>query len=229
VNGIHEICEGCCATRSRPDNVTCQYFERMQCGLERPLLAVIVDREKLVKLKAQGRSIKSIANECGIARSTVRRHSVAGGEKWYRRARSIRLISADNVQHLRGGELQLLFATLHRPSSRTPARSDCPVWPSSTGTRIYCPAYEKPGSGAIMFCPQYNPEYRAGFVRCNVLFTLLALSVLHLMAARAVAQVTTETATREARPQSRREPSCPKRGTWGGQSTHYGKTGRCYR
>ena len=197
MNGIHEICEGCCATRSRPDNVTCQYFERMQCGLERPLLAVIVDREKLVKLKAQGRSIKSIANECGIARSTVRRHSVAGGEKWYRRARSIRLISADNVQHLRGGELQLLFATLHRPSSRTPARSDCPVWPSSTGTRIYCPAYEKPGSGAIMFCPQYNPEYRAGFVRCNVLFTLLALSVLHLMAARAVAQVTTETATRE--------------------------------
>jgi len=79
---------------------------------------------------------------------------------------------------------------------------------------------------AITFCPQYNPEYRAGFVRCNVLFTLLALSVLHLMAARAVAQVTTETATREARPQSRREPSCPKRGTWGGQSTHYGKTGR---
>jgi DNA invertase Pin-like site-specific DNA recombinase len=33
---------------------------------------VIIDREKVARLKTEGRSIQSIAKECGIARSTVR-------------------------------------------------------------------------------------------------------------------------------------------------------------
>jgi DNA invertase Pin-like site-specific DNA recombinase len=33
---------------------------------------VIVDRQKIAAMKANGQSIKSIAEECGIARATVR-------------------------------------------------------------------------------------------------------------------------------------------------------------
>ena len=54
--------------------------ERIQAGVERARRqgkrfgrpGVVVDREKVARLKADGRSIKSIAKECGIARSTVR-------------------------------------------------------------------------------------------------------------------------------------------------------------
>jgi DNA invertase Pin-like site-specific DNA recombinase len=54
--------------------------ERVQAGVERARRqgkrfgrpTVIVDREKLVRLKAEGWIIQSIAKECRIARSTVR-------------------------------------------------------------------------------------------------------------------------------------------------------------
>jgi DNA invertase Pin-like site-specific DNA recombinase len=54
--------------------------ERINAGVERARRqgkrfgrpSVVVDRERVARLKAQGRSIKSIAKECGIARSTVR-------------------------------------------------------------------------------------------------------------------------------------------------------------
>ena len=54
--------------------------ERVQAGVERARRQgkrfgrpkVIVDRETILRLKAEGRSIKSIALECGIARATVR-------------------------------------------------------------------------------------------------------------------------------------------------------------
>ena len=54
--------------------------ERVHAGVERARRegkrfgrpTVIVDRERIARLKGEGRSIKSIATECGIARSTVR-------------------------------------------------------------------------------------------------------------------------------------------------------------
>jgi len=54
--------------------------ERVQAGVDRARRqgkrfgrpVVFFDREKLARLKAEGRSIMSIAIECGIARSTVR-------------------------------------------------------------------------------------------------------------------------------------------------------------
>jgi DNA invertase Pin-like site-specific DNA recombinase len=54
--------------------------ERVHAGVDRARRegkrfgrpTVIVDRERISRLKAEGRSIKAIAKECGIARSTVR-------------------------------------------------------------------------------------------------------------------------------------------------------------
>jgi DNA invertase Pin-like site-specific DNA recombinase len=54
--------------------------ERVQAGVNRARRqgkrfgrpTVIVDRHKMAEMKATGRSIKSIAEECGIARATVR-------------------------------------------------------------------------------------------------------------------------------------------------------------
>jgi DNA invertase Pin-like site-specific DNA recombinase len=54
--------------------------ERVQAGVDRAKRqgkrfgrpAVIVDRHRVVEMKAAGQSIKSIAKECGIARATVR-------------------------------------------------------------------------------------------------------------------------------------------------------------
>src|SRR6266436_4896166 len=54
--------------------------ERVQAGVDRARRQgkrfgrpnVIANREKIARLKAEGRSIKSIAKECGIARATVR-------------------------------------------------------------------------------------------------------------------------------------------------------------